>query len=110
MRSLFFAVSLALLAVPAYAEVLTVPDAGTQQRSAFAATQLPSRGINMAEVQRRYGEPLSRSAAGGTAPKQPLINRWDCDGFSVFFEKDRVIDAVVPGAPPPVAHRDRLVP
>ncbi|MCH9829575.1 MAG: hypothetical protein K0U79_17755 [Gammaproteobacteria bacterium] len=74
------------------------------------AATLPSRGTNMAEVQRRYGEPLSRSAAGGTAPKQPLINRWDYDGFSVFFEKDRVIDAVVPGAPPPVAHRDRLVP
>ncbi|MDT0497622.1 hypothetical protein RM530_09640 [Algiphilus sp. W345] len=90
----------------ATAEVLSAPETGAAQ----AKLTLPTRGTSMAEVQRRYGEPASRSAAGGTAPKQPLINRWNYDGFSVFFEKDRVIDAVVPGAPPPVAHRDRLVP
>lgn len=90
----------------AMAETLALPDEDVAELGAT----LPARGTHMTEVQRRYGEPLSRSAAGGTAPRQPLINRWNYDGFSVFFENDRVIDAVVPGAPPPVAHRDHLVP
>ena len=28
---------------------------------------------------------------------QPPITRWDYNGFAVFFEHDRVIDAVVTG-------------
>lgn len=86
-------------------EVLVVPEPAT----ATAAVALPARGTTMAEVERRYGAPLARSSAGGTGPRQPLIHRWDYEGFSVFFEKEFVIDAVIPGAPPPVAHKDRLI-
>jgi hypothetical protein len=30
-------------------------------------------------------------------PGQPPITRWDYAGFAVFFEHDRVIDAVATG-------------
>jgi hypothetical protein len=53
----------------------------------------PKRGSTMGEVERHFGAPLTRHATVG----QPPITRWDYSGFSVFFEHDRVIHAVVTG-------------
>jgi len=53
----------------------------------------PKRGSTMGEVERHFGAPLTRHATVG----QPPITRWDYSGFSVFFEQDRVIHAVVTG-------------
>lgn len=47
----------------------------------------------MTAVEQRFGAPNSRHAAVG----QPPITRWDYARFSVFFENDRVIHAVVTG-------------
>jgi len=55
----------------------------------------PKGGMTMAAVEAHFGTPRERHPTVGTPP----ITRWDYDGFSVFFEKDRVIDAVVPGSP-----------
>jgi hypothetical protein len=53
----------------------------------------PERGSTMATVEARFGAPQTRHEAVGSPP----ITRWDYAGFSVFFEKDRVIHAVVVG-------------
>jgi hypothetical protein len=55
----------------------------------------PSRGMTMQAVESKFGAPQERHAAVG----EPPISRWDYPGFKVFFEKDRVIHAVVdPGS------------
>lgn len=76
-----------------------------------APARLPSKGISMAEVEKQFGTPRAKQpTVGGDSPKHPPITRWDYDGFVVIFEKDRVVDAVVPGAPPRVFHKERLTP
>ena len=54
----------------------------------------PKRGSSMAQVQKSFGEPRERHPTVGTPP----ITRWDYEHFAVFFEKDLVIDTVVPGS------------
>lgn len=62
---------------------------------------MPVRGMSMAQVQRQYGDPASKlQPAGGDAPRHPVINRWVYDRFTVYFERDRVIDAVLNRASP----------
>ncbi|HLK71908.1 MAG TPA: hypothetical protein VKT19_08120 [Steroidobacteraceae bacterium] len=54
---------------------------------------VPKQGMSMTQVQQHFGEPRERHPTVGTPP----ITRWDYDRFAVFFEKDLVIHAVVPG-------------
>ncbi|ROH92018.1 phosphodiesterase [Stagnimonas aquatica] len=69
----------------------------------------PAKGSTMSAVERQYGQPLKKHpAVGGGRPQQPPITRWDYPGFTVFFEHQHVVDAVIPGQPPPVQHRDEL--
>jgi outer membrane protein assembly factor BamE (lipoprotein component of BamABCDE complex) len=77
-------------ATAAVAETIVVNDQ-VQVRE----TQLdrPKRGSTMGEVEKHFGAPVTRHATVG----QPPITRWDYSGFSVFFEHDRVIHAVVTG-------------
>ena len=51
----------------------------------------PSRGMTQANVESKYGSPVSVKAPVGDPP----ISRWEYAGFVVFFEYDRVIHAVV---------------
>jgi hypothetical protein len=55
----------------------------------------PGPGMTMQNVEAKFGAPAERHPAVGT----PAITRWDYQGFSVFFENDRVIHAVVTFAP-----------
>ncbi len=56
---------------------------------------LPARGMRMAEVERKFGAPTQRlEPRGGQSRKWPTIHRWTYPNFVVYFEKDRVIDAV----------------
>lgn len=73
---------------------------------AGAPETLPRRAMTMAQVEHRYGEPRARHDAVG----EPPITRWDYAGFSVFFEHDRVLHAVVPGDFPDIRNRDELRP
>ena len=58
----------------------------------------PKRGLTMGEVEKHFGAPVTRHpAVGGSSSQQPPITRWDYNGFSVFFEHDRVIHAVATG-------------
>lgn len=51
---------------------------------------MPSRGLSMTQVISSFGEPLERKAAIG----QPPITEWKYENFSVYFEKNWVIDSV----------------
>jgi len=69
-----------------------------KQERALAA---PSRGMTMAQVERRFGAPRDKMApAGGDAPLHPVINRWVYDNDIVYFERDRVISSVAARATP----------
>lgn len=60
-----------------------------------AASALPVRGSSMAQVEARYGAPVDRlDARGGQKRQWPTINRWVYPDFTVYFEGNRVIDAV----------------
>ena len=62
----------------------------------------PKRGVTMSEVEKHFGAPVTRHpAVGGGSPHHPVITRWDYSAFAVFFEGDRVIDAVVTAAAAP---------
>jgi hypothetical protein len=51
----------------------------------------------MAAVQGRFGEPTQRRGTVGSPP----ITRWDYPQFSVYFEHDRVLHAVLARTAPP---------
>jgi DNA/RNA endonuclease G (NUC1) len=56
-------------------------------------TPTPHSGSTMSDVEKQFGAPASRHPTVG----EPPITRWDYNGFAVFFERDRVIHAVVTG-------------
>jgi hypothetical protein len=72
----------------ALAETVVVNDQVSVQQSNM---QVPQRGSTMADVERRYGAPVNRHPTVGAPP----ITRWDYNGFSVVFERDRVVDSVI---------------
>lgn len=62
---------------------------------------LPARGMTMAQVQARFGAPADRlDPRGGQKRQWPTIHRWQYPAFVVYFEKDKVIDAVAVQADP----------
>jgi hypothetical protein len=74
----------------AYAETVVVDDQVMLRNSSIPT---PARGMQMTAVEQRFGAPVSKHSAVG----KPPITRWDYQGFSVFFEYDRVIHAVAVG-------------
>ena len=80
-----------LAATPASADTLLVDR--TKQATGAA---VPSRGMSMADVEARFGAPTERmDPRGGQKRQWPTINRWVYPAFTVYFERDRVIDAVL---------------
>jgi hypothetical protein len=80
----------------AVAETIVVDDQVMVKQS---SVEKPKRGSSMNDVQARFGAPVEKHPAVSDPgkPMQPPITRWDYAGFSVFFEHDRVIDAVATG-------------
>lgn len=62
-----------------------------QLRLAASGVPHPHRSQTMQQVERRFGTPEKRYPAVG----RPPITRWDYPAFSVFFEYNRVVHAVV---------------
>lgn len=87
-RTVISVVCLAALASTAWAETLVVNDKVTVRESNVPH---PARGMRMSQVEQKFGQPLNRHPTVG----EPPITRWDYAGFAVFFEKDRVIHAVI---------------
>jgi outer membrane protein assembly factor BamE (lipoprotein component of BamABCDE complex) len=88
------------LASAAVAETIVVNE---QVQVRDSQVDRPKRGLTMDEVEKQFGAPATRHpAVGGSSQQQPPITRWDYTGFSVVFERDRVIDSVVTdGSAPP---------
>jgi len=86
--------ALALTAALASAQNLDM----TVGEPSAALPERPARGSNMSSVEARFGAPAERHAAVGDPP----ITRWDYAQFSVFFEYDKVLHAVLvrPGNEP----------
>lgn len=62
---------------------------------------LPARGMSMAQVEARYGAPSQRlDPRGGQTHHWPVIHRWVYPGYTVYFERTRVIDVVLAKAGP----------
>ena len=78
------------LSTVARAETVVVDD---QVMVRASTVERPARGITMGAVEAKFGSPVNRHAAVGTPP----ISRWDYAGFVVYFEHERVIDAVATG-------------
>ena len=74
----------------ALAETIVVDD---QVKVRESGVEKPARGMTMSTVESRFGAPANKHPTVG----QPPITRWDYPGFSVFFEKDRVIHSVATG-------------
>jgi hypothetical protein len=72
----------------AFAETIVVND---QVQVRESQIDRPKRGTTMGAVEKQFGAPVTRHPTVG----QPPITRWDYNGFAVFFERDRVIHAVV---------------
>ena len=73
-------------ATPALGETLS-----TDTGNPAAAADRPHRGSSMAQVESQYGAPSNRHTAVGNPP----ITRWDYPQFSVYFENDKVLHAVL---------------
>lgn len=87
---------LAAVAGTASADVLLVQRAQAENRAA-----MPARGMSMSEVEARYGAPSQKlDPRGGQKRQWPTINRWTYPAFTVYFEKNKVIDAVANQAAP----------
>jgi outer membrane protein assembly factor BamE (lipoprotein component of BamABCDE complex) len=60
----------------------------------------PKRGMTMSQVEKHFGAPTNKlTPAGGDAPLHPVINRWVYADYTVYFERDRVIDSVANHTP-----------
>jgi hypothetical protein len=86
-----------LVASFALAETIIVNDQVTVAQSNIAR---PMRGMHMAQVEQQFGAPTTKHpTVGGGGPHRPPITRWDYPAFSVFFERDIVLDSVVTAGP-----------
>jgi len=98
------ATAAALLAPAAQADTLDTTAAKKshprRHAGAYEGANRPMRGMSMAQVEKRFGAPSEKLApAGGDAPRHPVINRWRYPGYTVYFERNRVIHSVVDEAP-----------
>jgi hypothetical protein len=94
-----FTVSAALAAgVVGFAPIcradIIASDQGIAVRDAGVAA--PARGMTMAQVASKFGDPVTKVPAVGNPP----ISRWEYSGFVVYFERDHVIHAVVSASAP----------
>ena len=94
MRASYLSLALTLTSLwgaAATAETMVVDDQVVVRPSTI---ERPARGQTMGAIEARFGAPQTRHAAVGSPP----ITRWDYGGYSVFFEYERVIDAVITGS------------
>jgi hypothetical protein len=87
-RSAALAIGLAALGGALHAEIIANGDQVSVRETTVAR---PGRGMSMKAVEAKFGAPQQRHGAVG----KPPITRWDYPAFTVFFEYEHVIDAVV---------------
>jgi len=75
----------------AQAEVISIADPRYDVPNAEGGVVRPTQGMNMSQVEQKFGSPETKVPAVGDPP----ISRWIYPDFSVFFEYDKVIHSVV---------------
>jgi hypothetical protein len=71
------------------------------QRVQQSHAVMPTHGMSMAQVKVQFGEPANTlDARGGQKKQWPTIQRWVYPAFTVYFEKNRVINTVLNQATP----------
>ncbi len=75
------------------ADIVASDDGITVRDAGIAA---PARGMTMAQVAGKFGDPVTKVPAVG----KPPISRWEYSSFVVYFEGDHVIHAVVSASAP----------
>ena len=89
-----------LLAVPLFALLCCAGTASAEtllieRVQEEPAATLPARGLSAAAVEARFGTPQQKlEPRGGQKSQWPVIHRWVYSGFTVSFERSRVIDVV----------------
>jgi hypothetical protein len=84
-----------LLALLAFASVASADTLLIERVQEENQATLPDRGQTMAQVEASYGAPAQKlEAQGGQKRQWPTINRWVYPTFTVYFEKNKVIDVV----------------
>lgn len=97
-RRLYAIPLIALLCYAGTASADTLLIERVQEQPAMA---LPVRGQSAAQVEAKFGAPQQKlEPRGGQKSQWPVINRWVYAGFTVYFEKSRVIDVVANQASP----------
>jgi hypothetical protein len=87
--------ALPLLALLAFASVASAETLLVERVHQEPKASMPGRGMTMAQVQARFGAPANHlDPRGGQKRQWPTINRWSYPAFTVYFEKNKVIDAV----------------
>ena len=85
------------LAASAHADTFDVRSNAARSHHA----DVPTRGMSMAQVEHQFGAPVEKlPTRGGDAPRHPPINRWRYNGYTVYFERNRVIHSVMDSAAP----------
>ena len=74
------------IAQPARSDVLLIEEVRESMRR-----ELPSNGQTKAQVRQRYGDPVREHAPVG----EPPISRWEYEEYTVYFERDLVLDSVL---------------
>lgn len=83
-------IGLAFAAAAGFAQADTLIIDGLDMDAPTTASR-PTRGTAMATVEARHGTPTRRVPAVG----EPPITRWEYPGFTVYFEHNLVLHAVV---------------
>ena len=85
----------AILAILAFAGAASAETLLIERVQEENKAAMPARGMSMADVEARFGAPTERlDPRGGQKALWPAINRWSYPAFVVYFEKNKVIDAV----------------
>lgn len=76
-----------------HADTLQMPDAdtGTETQAETFQMEMPVRGMSKRQVEERFGAPLEKVAPVGDPP----ISRWVYRDYTVYFEHQYVIHAVL---------------
>jgi len=82
---------LLLTLTSAQAEVISIADPRYDVPNSDGGVLRPTQGMNMSQVEQKFGSPETKVPAVGDPP----ISRWIYPEFSVFFEYDKVIHAVI---------------
>ena len=88
LRNTLLGCLLAMAAGAGLADTLLIDGLATETQN---ASERPTRGMTMSRVESQFGPPSERRGAVG----EPPISRWEYPGFTVFFEHEHVIHAVV---------------